>query len=331
MEVRLFGSELKWVKANGEAAAKPVSALKRLRYSGFSIPNGDRCKSVNLVAGDPLNDPFVIIEASGNNWFGTFVLGRKNGACIEIRQSEVDSVWKSLADKLETVSLADHVGRFRDEKRRSVNVNELAQKVGLCVWQNDGFLWCPEAGEFDDLPDGWDFLPSGDSALTRRVRRGPHWVVLEKRDEHSETRGTYAPLASICAAYEALGGRNGVVKRRKSKSAGQEKREALVSQALRETIMSLYPKIPQQDLKVVLETSRASGHVARSAILYFASEADRTASLKSVAQLATRAHIRHVHTRYEELLSEGVERDTARSEILIDVDDVEESWKAHCD
>ena len=50
------------------------------------------------------------------------------------------------------------------------------------------------------VPDGWEFLPSGNAAATRRARSGPHWVVREWDGYRWPAAGTLAPAAAIAAA-----------------------------------------------------------------------------------------------------------------------------------
>ncbi|HEY5730407.1 MAG TPA: DUF2293 domain-containing protein [Anaerolineales bacterium] len=59
----------------------------------------------------------------------------------------------------------------------------------------------------------------------------------------------------------------------------------------------------------------------------------RSAGAKSLDDkfilLAVVAHIRHAETKYDELLSRGVERRDARDEVADDIDIVLERWKSH--
>lgn len=44
------------------------------------------------------------------------------------------------------------------------------EAVGLVVWHaksGEGY-WNPDRGEIGPLPEGWDLLPPGDAAVTRR-------------------------------------------------------------------------------------------------------------------------------------------------------------------
>jgi hypothetical protein len=48
----------------------------------------------------------------------------------------------------------------------------------------------------------------------------------------------------------------------------------------------------------------------------------------AVIELAVYAHVRHVHTRYDELLASGWERHEAREAIAVEVQSVLEQWSS---
>ena len=53
-------------------------------------------------------------------------------------------------------------------------------------------------GQILQVPDGWELLPPGDAALTRRVKAaGPSWTVKEKRGRKLFSRGVFAPREHI--------------------------------------------------------------------------------------------------------------------------------------
>src|SRR5437667_2069220 len=57
---------------------------------------------------------------------------------------------------------------------------------------------CAPDGRVLTAPEGWILLPSGDAALTRRVKAaGDHWVVQEKRGRQVFSQGVWAPAATI--------------------------------------------------------------------------------------------------------------------------------------
>ncbi|MGE9289553.1 MAG: DUF2293 domain-containing protein, partial [Puniceicoccales bacterium] len=60
-------------------------------------------------------------------------------------------------------------------------------------------------GELLAVPAGWELLPPGDAALSRRIKAdGPHWVVKEKKGRKMFSRGIWAPAPRIQALRLAL-------------------------------------------------------------------------------------------------------------------------------
>ncbi|MBC2601831.1 DUF2293 domain-containing protein [Puniceicoccus vermicola] len=55
------------------------------------------------------------------------------------------------------------------------------------------------------VPAGWELLPPGDAALSRRIKAdGPHWIVKEKKGRKVFSRGIWAPAKRIEALRLAL-------------------------------------------------------------------------------------------------------------------------------
>ena len=85
-------------------------------------------------------------------------------------------------------------------------------------------------------------------------------------------------------------------------------------------VRELYPRTPA-DLEM---------EIARHACRKYSGRVGRSASAKmldaSAVKLAVIAHIRHTETKYDILLSKGMERHEARSQIQGKVEDVIESW-----
>lgn len=55
-----------------------------------------------------------------------------------------------------------------------------------------------EGGHVLSVPQGWELLPPGDAALTRRVKAGgPSWTVQEKKGRRTFSKGVWAPSARI--------------------------------------------------------------------------------------------------------------------------------------
>lgn len=85
-------------------------------------------------------------------------------------------------------------------------------------------------GEILAVPAGWELLPPGDAALTRRVKAaGPHWIVQEKKGRKVFSRGVWAPAATIekiRAELEIERSTEGYVKRREADARRRDKAQA---------------------------------------------------------------------------------------------------------
>ncbi|ADE54285.1 DUF2293 domain-containing protein [Coraliomargarita akajimensis] len=61
------------------------------------------------------------------------------------------------------------------------------------------------SGELMGVPEGWDLLPPGDAALSRRIKQdGPSWTVKERKGRKEFSRGIWAPAQRIAVLKAAL-------------------------------------------------------------------------------------------------------------------------------
>lgn len=81
-------------------------------------------------------------------------------------------------------------------------------------------------GKVLTVPDGWELLPPGDAALTRRVKAaGDHWVVQEKKGRKIFSRGIWAPAATIERIRAELEVERSTASFARKKEAGARRRE----------------------------------------------------------------------------------------------------------
>lgn len=81
-------------------------------------------------------------------------------------------------------------------------------------------------GKVLDVPPGWDVLPPGDAALTRRVKAaGPSWTVKTKRGRRTFSLGVWAPADRIAAIREQLNAERSTESYQKKLAAGRRRRE----------------------------------------------------------------------------------------------------------
>ncbi len=81
-------------------------------------------------------------------------------------------------------------------------------------------------GQVRSVPSGWNLLPPGDAALTRRVKAaGDHWIVAEKKGRKIFSRGIWAPAATIESLRAELAAERSTETFAKKKAAGAKRRE----------------------------------------------------------------------------------------------------------
>jgi len=153
-----------------------------------------------------------------------------------------------------------------------------------------------------DTPAGWQFLPSGDAFVTRRVKAlGPYWTVLKKRKGYTATLGLLAPSENIEAANRTSQETDD--ERRAKRTAANRYRavrEKRYSKELETAILEYLDFAPEhRALGAQIAAKAASraaevgtGRVGRTRLL----------TIHEKARLAARAHIRHVYTTYERRL-----------------------------
>ncbi len=180
---------------------------------------------------------------------------------------------------------------------------------------------CLTCADLDHL----DFLPSGDAALTRRARKYSHLSAVVVR--FARTRGRYErqgilvePEAIEKAELECLSNGDQRIARREREAmrcAAQDK--ALVT-AMTQSIRRLYPGCPADEAENIARhtAKRGSGRVGRS-------DAGRNLEEQAL-NLAVAAWIRHRKTKYDELLSSGIERFDAREMVRDKIQELLHSW-----
>ena len=180
--------------------------------------------------------------------------------------------------------------------------------LNLDVYDTREGLWNPEYADLE-LPDGWEFLATGDACITRQVKaQGRYWVLWRPRGRnrpHRRLLGLLAPKAVIEAAQAQAQVSAEARTRRAVRSAGYRARgEDAYRVSLAEAIVVFLDFAPEHaDLAQAIAAEAAgraaevgSGRVGRT----------RTLDISERAALAARAVIRHRHTDYEDRLTGDV-------------------------
>jgi hypothetical protein len=176
-----------------------------------------------------------------------------------------------------------------------------------------------------DLDHLW-YLPSGDTALTRRASKYSSLRAVVVR--FSRTRKRYE-RQGVLVEQEALERAEreclkDAESRRRARERAAVRRAAADQeyvQAFAARIAELYPGCPPAEAESIAHHACAvgSGRIGRTGA---AKELEAQA-----IDLAVRAHVRHAHTPYDELLASGLDRSDARARVHDRVEDVLERWR----
>jgi uncharacterized protein DUF2293 len=187
----------------------------------------------------------------------------------------------------------------------SVEVVPELTAVQLDVYDSrEGGVWHPEHGVLQE-PEGWEFLPTGDAFVTRRVKAaGVFWSLWKPRDRnhrHRRLLGILAPADTIAQARaQAADTAEKRSSRRAQGAVYRARNENAYGQELAEAIVEFLNFAP---LHADLARSIASEAAARAAEVGSGRVGrTRKLSLDERAALAGRALIRHKYTNYEDRL-----------------------------
>jgi hypothetical protein len=197
---------------------------------------------------------------------------------------------------------------------------ELGHKAWVFLAGEQGAL-CLSCADLDHLV----FLPSGDTAVTRRARKASalaavvlKWSRARKRYERQgllvEEDALHEAEASCLVDEEARARR-----RERAALRRAEQDEDFVS-AFAARVRGLFPGCPPDRETAIAEHAckKYSGRVGRSA-------AARSLDDEAV-RMAVAAHVRHRETSYDEMLAGGEDRHEARALVRDAVEAVLERW-----
>lgn len=171
-----------------------------------------------------------------------------------------------------------------------------------------------------------EFLPSGDTALTRRATKASRlsavvvrWSTRRKRYER---QGILAEAAAIeQAAQECLSDADMRARRRDREQSRRADQDVRFRSEFATAIREQLPGCPVDRAEAIAlhAAARGSGRVGRSA-------AGRALDPDAV-RLAVVASVRHIDTDYDSLLMSGVDRESARAQVHQRVEDVVNAWR----
>jgi len=200
--------------------------------------------------------------------------------------------------------------------------NTLGNHAWIVLKEGKGAL-CLTCADMDHLV----FLPSGDMALTRRAKKHSRLSAVVLKWSHArrryERQGLLVENEALKKAEEECVADKGQRKIRQAQAAiRSDELDKKYIAAFSARIRELFPRCPRGREKKIAEHAcrKYSGRVGRSAN---AKELDE----KSV-RLAVAAHIRHVETDYDKLLSGMLEKSEARRIVYDKVGQILKAWES---
>jgi hypothetical protein len=191
----------------------------------------------------------------------------------------------------------------------------------LLFMEGDGPL-CLDCADLGHLV----FLPSGDTALTRRARKASGLAAVVVRFSRSrgryERQGLLVEEEALAQAEVACLADEEVRERRRRRDAEYRKGEDLVfPDAFGSQIIRLFPRCPEERATAIAAHAgtRGSGRVGRSA-------GGRALDPDAVT-LAVVASVRHNDTGYDQLLMSGTPRAEAREQVRSEIKRVLGAWR----
>jgi hypothetical protein len=180
---------------------------------------------------------------------------------------------------------------------------------------------CLECADLDHLV----YLQRGDVALTRRSRKYSNLsavVVRFSRSRHRyERQGILVESDALIRAEKECEGdaADRKISRERTVVVRERADKEYIAQFSKQIRMQ-YPGCPAQEAEAIADHAcqKYSGRVGRSS-------AAKAFDAKTI-ELAVKAHVRHKHTPYDQLLMKGWERTEARSAIAEKLDQIVSEW-----
>jgi len=212
--------------------------------------------------------------------------------------------------------------RYSTNHATCIECQKIIEPDSLMTLAEGKGLLCLECADLDHL----EYLPAGDTALTRRARKHSTLsaVVLrwKKARQRFERQGVLVEkLALEKAEKECLSDEALREKRRERDAIRRQRLDVEYIDKFAKKIRELFPHCPEGEEIQIAEHAclKNSGRIGRSAEAKEFSDAAIT--------LATIAHIRHTMTEYDSLLANGFARADARAEIRNELDEIMDKWR----
>lgn len=167
-----------------------------------------------------------------------------------------------------------------------------------------------------DIPPLYSFVPKGNVYITSNCRKS---TQAHHQKVYLVVSSKKTPIGIAVPEHIHEDVRAKEIETRSQRAAAVDKRDAGIKSEFEKAVLKEFPRIPEAALFQVLKTSLQKGKrkVGRTAQL----------NLEAKACLAVRAHIRHCHTPYEDLLrGEKMAKTEARDAVKDAVRTTARSW-----
>ena len=202
--------------------------------------------------------------------------------------------------------------------------DECGEELGRHAWimlAGERGALCLACADLDHLV----LLPAGDAALTRRARKHSTLAAVVLKWSHArkryERQGLLVEEQALAEAEKECLADAEVRERRRQRQADYEaERDHQYIARFAARVRELYPQCP----------AGREMTIAEHACQKYSGRVGRTASAKSLTDqsvdLAVIAHIRHVETKYDQLLGRCWDRDEVRANIADEVSRIRMEW-----
>jgi hypothetical protein len=171
-----------------------------------------------------------------------------------------------------------------------------------------------------------EYLPAGDTALTRRALALPARtavvVKFSRARRRNERQGVLVDPQALARAREEC--EKDAARREAEQGprrARAERREQEYVVRFARTILDLFPGCPGPEAEAIARRAceKYTGRVGRSRAAKVLDE--------EAVTLAVRAHVRHRHTRYDEILAQGLEPFEVRPLVAAEIEELLARWR----
>jgi hypothetical protein len=197
----------------------------------------------------------------------------------------------------------------------------LGRRAWITLVEGRGAL-CLACADLDHLV----FLPSGNTALTRRARR--HSILFAVVLKWSRTRKRYERQGLLVeeqalerAEAECLADSEVRARRREREAERRVHLDHKYVERFAQRVRELFPACPSGRERAIAEHAcrKYSGRIGRSAA--------RKNLDEEAIRLAVTAHVQHAETRYDELLGKGSDRREAQEQVEEEILQVLAKWE----